>query len=304
MADEAALNEAYKKHFGVDFTALDEKKRALAEQYLNDAVAMNGPSVLIKQDGSRVENPAIAAFKSKWGELTPQAARDIGVYAAYKRGELPPSARDISDEEIKQHKLPPEAVKKYRDDSAARAAEWKQGVETAYNRFVPTTSKETSDKEERALEIEPEQITAKADRGTSKAKGKQGESTATETRDGVQIPKPSAKEQAAFDKWAKINNVNDPFHPDQHYDYVSAFRAGVGRDKGNEHFPDTFKLPGHETFSNQSQYATGDNAAKAGQWAGEQYLPPGSTAGVEKLDSIDGKPGGKTIRRVAPEGGQ
>jgi hypothetical protein len=89
-------------------------------------------------------------------------------------------------------------------------------------------------------------------------------------RDGVQIPLPTKEEQAAFDAWVKANNVHEPFHPAQHYDYVSAFRAGIGR-SGNGHFPDTYKLPEHPTFSIESQYYK--PGMKAGWWVGEKYNP-------------------------------
>src|SRR3954469_22889532 len=64
--------------------------------------------------------------------------------------------------------------------------------------------------------------------------------------------------QAAFELWLKQNNIHDLDDPRSHYDYRGAFRAGVGRDPGNAHFPDTFKQHGHETFSNESQYSKGD----------------------------------------------
>jgi hypothetical protein len=42
---------------------------------------------------------------------------------------------------------------------------------------------------------------------------------------------------------------------------------------GGQHFTDEFKLPNHETFSDQSIYARGANAARAGHWDGERYVP-------------------------------
>lgn len=97
--------------------------------------------------------------------------------------------------------------------------------------------------------------------------------------DGVNVPMPSDTEKAAFEQWLKANDIREPFHPDQHYDYVGAFRAGIGRDKGSQHFPDTFKLPGHETFSNESQYAKGEFASRAGRWVGERFIPPTKSSG-------------------------
>lgn len=46
--------------------------------------------------------------------------------------------------------------------------------------------------------------------------------------------------------------------------------------KGGQHFTDEFKLPNHETFSTESRYAVGDNAARAGHWNGDTYVPPGA----------------------------
>lgn len=95
------------------------------------------------------------------------------------------------------------------------------------------------------------------------------------------IPLPLPEERSRFAQWLADNKVSDPFHPDQHYDNVGAFRSGIGRAPGEQgHFPDTFKLPGHPTFSNESQYATGDNAKYAGSWpenaqSDSQYIPPG-----------------------------
>ncbi len=85
------------------------------------------------------------------------------------------------------------------------------------------------------------------------------------SRDGVQLEMPTPNEQPAFAQWLAKNKVNEPFHPDQHYDYASAFRAQEGRGP-DQHFTDRFKLPGHETFSDESQYAFGKFADQAGHW--------------------------------------
>lgn len=95
--------------------------------------------------------------------------------------------------------------------------------------------------------------------------------------DGQRIPKARKDEEPAFEKWMKDNNVREPYHPDQHYDYVGAFRAGEGRQKDvpEGHFTDRFKLPGHETFSDESDYARGPEGDKAGSWDGDRYIPAG-----------------------------
>lgn len=100
-------------------------------------------------------------------------------------------------------------------------------------------------------------------------------------RDGVRIPLPrDATERMAFEAWMKRNRVSDPYNPEHHYDNLGAFRGGVDRAPGEEgHFPDTYKLPGHKTFSNESQYATGENAKYAGSWPADaktdaDFIPP------------------------------
>jgi hypothetical protein len=76
-------------------------------------------------------------------------------------------------------------------------------------------------------------------------------------------------EEASFRDWADQNNINDPFHPKQYYDLVSAWRSGLNRgaelSQGEQgHFPDTYKLPGHPTFSMESQFY--QPGMKAGFW--------------------------------------
>jgi hypothetical protein len=104
-------------------------------------------------------------------------------------------------------------------------------------------------------------------------------------RDGVVIPLPEPAEQRAFNVWLKANKVRDPMHPDQHYDYVSAFRAGEGRAAGPDgHFTDRFKLPYHPRFSDESQYATGENLRNAGHWQGDNYVVSPAELGRTVLD--------------------
>lgn len=85
-----------------------------------------------------------------------------------------------------------------------------------------------------------------------------------------------ADKELQFQAWKAMHAPNDS---GRDYDLRGAFAAGVkpetsGPDKG--HFPDTFKKPNHPTFSNESKYATGENAAKAGHWEGDKFVPPGS----------------------------
>lgn len=90
--------------------------------------------------------------------------------------------------------------------------------------------------------------------------------------DGIEIELPSPDEMPSFIKWLEKNNVTEPFHPAQHYDYVGAWRSGMSRGKGEDgHFLDTFKTPNHPTFSVESQYYR--KGLPAGRWEGVKYIP-------------------------------
>ncbi len=67
----------------------------------------------------------------------------------------------------------------------------------------------------------------------------------------------------------------DPLDSGVDYDHRGFFNANETRG-ANGHGTDKFKKPNHPTFSNESQYATGDNAQFAGSWGPgeENYLPP------------------------------
>ena len=69
--------------------------------------------------------------------------------------------------------------------------------------------------------------------------------------------------------WLKANGITQPLHPQQHYDLYSAYVNGLQRQGQLQHFSDQYKLPGHETFSNQSQYWNW--GMPGGQWIGGLY---------------------------------
>jgi hypothetical protein len=81
----------------------------------------------------------------------------------------------------------------------------------------------------------------------------------------------SADEEAAFQQWAKANKIGDVNDPRAFYDYRGYWKEKAGEPIkwGVDHFPDTYKQPGHETFSVESQYAN----PTAGSWEGETYIP-------------------------------
>lgn len=81
----------------------------------------------------------------------------------------------------------------------------------------------------------------------------------------------SPVEEQQFASWKQQNAPNDT---GEDYDLRGAFKAGIVPDGQTGHWPDTFKKPNHPTFSNESQYATGTNAAQAGRWNGDQFIAP------------------------------
>ena len=82
-------------------------------------------------------------------------------------------------------------------------------------------------------------------------------------------------EEAAFQQWKAQVAPNDS---GEDYDLRGAFKSGFTPDPETGHFPDQYKKPNHPTFSDQSQYAIGNDAAKAGHWAEDNatFIPPGA----------------------------
>ncbi len=102
----------------------------------------------------------------------------------------------------------------------------------------------------------------------------------------------SPADEQRFQAWKARYAPNDS---GADYDLRGAFKAGLTPDPQTGHWPDTFKKPNHPTFSNQSQYATGANAARAGSWQGETYIPPG-TRGTQVAQA-----GGQTATDAGPQ---
>ncbi len=77
-------------------------------------------------------------------------------------------------------------------------------------------------------------------------------------------------DEIKFRNWIAQHGVKDLDNPLSHYDYRGYWQAQQGGDPNaqqaaNQHYPDTYKLPGHPTFSNESQYAQPD----APHWEGD-----------------------------------
>lgn len=93
-----------------------------------------------------------------------------------------------------------------------------------------------------------------------------------------------ANKDKAFQDWYKINTLegqnNIPYSDSLDYDYYSFFK-NQGKGDIQNHFPDTYKRPNHETFSVESIYSTPENPG--GTWEGDKYIP------MKKKKAQDGR---------------
>jgi hypothetical protein len=105
---------------------------------------------------------------------------------------------------------------------------------------------------------------------------------------------PPAQEQAYRQWMDKIGHTRDRgYRVDenfngQDYDYRGYFQENGPVDLAQgEHLTDTYKLPNHETFSAESKYAKGEDAARAGHWQGDTFVPPGTEIYSVSQEAID-----------------
>lgn len=270
MADDRSkIDEFYKTHYKTDFTKLDEPTR----QRLDAALAMlnKAREPALVQNGELVQNPNRAAIMQSGG-LSSADASALSLYQNWKMG--------LTPQLLERDKLKAIGAKDadIDENEAKRKDSWLKEATQQFAWAVKSTDSKAAEKESRSIEMDPIQVTAKVQ---------------TVKRDGIDIPLPTDQEKPAFEKWLKKNKVKDPYNEEQHYDYVSAFRGGAGRAPGKEgHFTDQYKLPGHETFSDESQYAVGDNKAKAGKWEGDKYIPASQPVG-QPLGQPIGQPLGQ-----------
>jgi hypothetical protein len=82
----------------------------------------------------------------------------------------------------------------------------------------------------------------------------------------------SGKSKEGFQEWVADHNL----HPSTDYDLKAAYEAGLQPDERG-HLPDTYKLPNHITFSDESKF----NDGGAGKWtqdgSGRWTFTPGPT---------------------------
>lgn len=76
-------------------------------------------------------------------------------------------------------------------------------------------------------------------------------------------------ESRTFEEWKQRYAPDDS---GEDYDLLAAFHSGIVPDASG-HWKDLFKKPNHPTFSVDSVYAVGADAAKAGHWDGDTFIP-------------------------------
>ena len=92
-------------------------------------------------------------------------------------------------------------------------------------------------------------------------------------KEGGKITKLDPDQEKTFQSWykrtsSKLGLDPDPDGAQQFYDYRGFYKENgdVPMVEG-QHFTDTYKLPGHPTFSNESKYADFYNRDQQGYWA-------------------------------------
>ena len=87
-------------------------------------------------------------------------------------------------------------------------------------------------------------------------------------------------EETQYQKWRQTLPKNLQYEGD--YDLRGYWKDPETTKEAVEgdHFIDKYKKPNHPTFSNESQYAVGENAKKAGRWEGEKYIPASQKRGI------------------------
>lgn len=82
------------------------------------------------------------------------------------------------------------------------------------------------------------------------------------------------EEEIQYQQWRRT--LPKPLQYEGDYDLRGYWKDPETKKEAVEgdHFIDKYKKPNHPTFSNESQYAVGENAEKAGHWSDGVYIPP------------------------------
>lgn len=91
----------------------------------------------------------------------------------------------------------------------------------------------------------------------------------------------SPEEETSFQGWLKTSGRERDLAD---YDMRGFWKSGESQSE-NEHFPDTYKKPNHETFSDESIYSNKEHPG--GHWSGDIYTPA-NAMNNEELQPADG----------------
>lgn len=160
--DRAKVDEFYKNNFGWDPSKLTPEMRAKADDALKQMRPTRGRPVFGRNDPVLQARADFEARNSK-SPISAKLAQDLAVYDAWQNGELPPDVDAISDELIAKHKIAGKSVDDYKAKRDGAVKEWIAEKAGAYNHLVPAPKDaKKSDKEEREIVMEPEEIKAKS----------------------------------------------------------------------------------------------------------------------------------------------
>lgn len=103
----------------------------------------------------------------------------------------------------------------------------------------------------------------------------------------------SPEDELTFQMWVRKNMIPfDPNAPAPDYDMRGFWKQNPNyQHQPGKHFPDTFKTPFHETFSNESKYAK-PNAPK---WKGDVLIEQGTGRVIKDERKLNKNPIGKAL---------
>lgn len=92
---------------------------------------------------------------------------------------------------------------------------------------------------------------------------------------GYKKPVQPVKLKPTYEEFLKTVNpdfIGDDYNLEEAYKNLPyEVTSAWAKDPNKNHLPDTYKLPNHETFSNESIYYK--EGMKAGRWEGDNYIP-------------------------------
>jgi hypothetical protein len=97
-------------------------------------------------------------------------------------------------------------------------------------------------------------------------------------------------EEEAFQKWK--SKLPERLQGDEDYDIRGFFKENPNFDISNpeQHLTDKYKLPNHNTFSNESKYFNDKTKKYGGYWDGDNYIPYNESAKKSLQTGIDNTP--------------